>query len=426
MYRKFVFFVFVYTLFGFKLSILGDTGDEIDGNILSSIRIDDVIIVLFLFVYLVSGGQLLFFIRKKTVIWFLVYILVCMFSSFYNSITGDVSLLSSLLFSLRPFEYFLYIALGYELARLSINPDNSLKIYVFYCLVLIIGQTFGVIGGISNFSFNRAIANTGGPWELAAVSAFLTMYFILNRKLINGLLSTIILILTQSRITLVGTAIVLLFRNYRQIFFIFRKSTAIVGSGVILIFCVSYFGVSLVSSKNDISSTTTGVAVRFESFSSNDTISGIESILSNTQAAQNRQDYFNKTYGESLDNILSTSGDGDASAFIRFTRWVTLIKTACSDTMSFLIGLGPSYAGKAVDGNYVRIFIETGIIGIFTYIIFLFSFFKHVKDKLLINYIIILVVTALFIDIFVTFKAMFLFWTFYGYHLYMKKLSKNG
>lgn len=48
MYKKIMIFIFIYTVFGFKLSLLGRTGDEQSGNILSSIRIDDVIIV-FLF-----------------------------------------------------------------------------------------------------------------------------------------------------------------------------------------------------------------------------------------------------------------------------------------------------------------------------------------------------------------------------------------
>lgn len=163
---------------------------------------------------------------------------------------------------------------------------------------------------------------------------------------------------------------------------------------------------------------TGGVTARFETFGSNDTLTTLNDILVNTKAANNRQDYFNKTYGEGLNDILTSSGEGDASAFIRFTRWVTLIKTASNNIVTLLIGLGPSYAGKAVDGNYVRIFVETGIFGLLTYFLFLISCLRNIKQKLLTNYIWILIITALFIDIFVTFKAMFFFWFFYGYYIY--------
>lgn len=38
-------------------------------------------------------------------------------------------------------------------------------------------QSYGLVPVVSGFSPDRAIANTGGPWEMAAVAAFLLFYF---------------------------------------------------------------------------------------------------------------------------------------------------------------------------------------------------------------------------------------------------------
>lgn len=416
MYKKFLFLVFIYTLFSFKFSILGNSTDD---NVLSSIRIDDIIIVIVMLVYFLRGNSLSFFLTKKVVFFFILYVMTGVFSSIFNSIYGEVDILSSLLFSLRPLEYFLYIILGFELARYNVNIKNAMKFYVIYCLILIFGQTLGFIGGISNFSFNRAIANTGGPWELAAVSAFLVIYFSHEKIMKFTVMSLFILILTQSRITLIGTGFVFFVKNIRNIKDMLRKRWTFLSGIFVLIFSLAFIGYGLINfTKNDVNSS--GIISRINSFVNNETVNELLIIYENTKPATNRQDYFNQTYDEGLDEIISNASGGDASAFIRFTRWVTLVKTVIENPATILVGLGPSYAGKAIDGNYVRIFVETGFLGLITFIIFLTTFFKYEKNKLLIDYMIVLSITAIFIDIFVTFKAMFLFWMFYGRYLFCK------
>ena len=396
MYKKIMIFIFIYTVFGFKLSLLGRTGDEQSGNILSSIRIDDVIIVFFV----LKGKTGSIFLSKKPILCFLLYTFVSLVSTVYNSSFGEVDFVASLLFTLRPLEYYVYIALGYELAKSKFSPDLTLKFYVIYCFALIAGQTLGIIGGVSNFSFDRAIANTGGPWELAAVAAFLMSYFIMSKNATFTAFSSFMLILTQSRITLVASILVFLFGNLNSVIKIIRKKIVVLSicifTSLLSIWALYSFTASDYISHQKASNS--GVTARFETFGSNDTLTTLNEILVTTKAASNRQDYFNKTYGEGLNDILTNSGEGDASAFVRFTRWVTLVKT--------------------VDGNYVRIFVETGLVGLITYLLFLLSCLKNIKQKLLTNYVWILMVTALFIDIFVTFKAMFFFWFFYGYYIY--------
>jgi hypothetical protein len=423
MYKRFVFFIFLLTLFGFKMSIIGDTGDTGD-NLLSSIRIDDLMIILFLAYYSLNNGGWAIFLKQKAIFIFMIYILFGVFSSLYNSAIGRVSIASSLLFSIRPLEYFVYIAVGFELSRLKVSINKTFKVYIVYCLILISGQSSGIIGGFSSFSFNRAIANTGGPWELAGVAAFMLCYFFNERQIIYMLLSGGVLILTQSRITLVGTLVVIPFTNLKLLSLLLKRKITILFTLCFLAAILSVFLYINISAGASGKINVPDVTSRVEQFLSNDTLSKLVDIYIHTDAAISHKDYFDKTYGESVDNIISSSGDGDASAFIRFTRWITLIKTANGRLDSFLIGLGPSYAGKAVDGNYVRLFSETGIIGLVLYIMFLFKFVTTVKERVLRNYTLILIITALFIDIFVTHKAMFLFWLYYGYILNSRESNR--
>jgi hypothetical protein len=425
MYKKFVFFAFILTLFGFKMSILAQTNDE-GGGLLSSIRIDDIVIVIFVITFFVKGGGFRYFLQQKPVFMFMLYIAFCLISTTYNSIFGETQLASGLLFTLRPLEYFIYIAIGYELSRFGYSLQKPFKVYTIYCLALIAAQTSGIIGGFSNFSFNRAIANTGGPWELAAVSALLSCYFFHKRASAYTLLSTTILFLTQSRITLVATVFMLAFGNFKKLLLLFKTKFLFLFILGALLSGISYLLYLNVSESIERSTNTIDVSARVESFFNKDTFLRLEDIYIHTEGATSQKDYFDKTYGDSLSDILSNSDGGDASAYIRFTRWITLIKTASNGAISFVIGLGPSYAGKAVDGNYVRLFAETGIIGLVLYCLFMLTSLVYIKDKIIFNYTIILAITGLFIDIFVTHKAMFLFWILYGYYLQSKQMSSES
>lgn len=146
MYYNFLVLIFIYTVFGFKLPLLGTANDDKNSSLLASIRIDDIVIVLFLIVYFFKGRTGVGFLKKNQ-FYFLLYVSISLFSTIYNSAFGEVDFISSLLFTLRPLEYCIYIALGYELGKTNFSPDKLLKFYVVYCIILIIGQTLGIIGG---------------------------------------------------------------------------------------------------------------------------------------------------------------------------------------------------------------------------------------------------------------------------------------
>jgi hypothetical protein len=73
-----------------------------------------------------------------------------------------------------------------------------------------------------------------------------------------------------------------------------------------------------------------------------------------------------------------------------------------------------------VDGYYVRLFIETGIVGLSLFLRFAKALVSVRTDALLYfrEYVLILLITACFIDIFTSYKAMILLWLWHGMNQY--------
>ena len=283
-------------------------------------------------------------------------------------------------------------------------------------------QSYGVFPVFSGFSPDRAIANTGGPWEMAAVAAFLFFYFWEYRYLYLLAFSCAVLVLTESRVTLVATLFsfgVNISRSLSLVFLVLLFLTCalsvILGSMVFSLLPSDWLP-ALFSERN--------VIERLISFFSYETLVSVSSAVSSAPAVMTSEEFLGLTLFEKIGVDLEDVG-GDPSAIVRFTNWAILLKSVFSSVDSLVIGLGPSFAGKAVDGGFVRLFIETGLLGLVIYVAFIISVLAFSGSRLIFYYFLVLVLSAFFIDIFTTYKAMFLFWVFYGRQLYLK-VSSHG
>lgn len=411
-----ILFIFVYCLFSFKWTII-DTGS-------SGIRVDDFF-CLFVFIFWVKT---LFYENKvftagvkKINLCFFVFLFFCLFSSFYNSYLGRVPFFQSVLFSIRPFEYWVFYLVGFQFYKYNISIKSIFFVYLLYVISLVILQYFGIVGVVSSFGGTRAIANTGGPWEFAAVSAFLFLYFMLGFERVKSILSFILLVLSSSRITLVG-ALISFFMYFRKTLNKFNLNFFLFSfAGIFFLFFMFLFYLFL--SPQGFNLDNIQVISRFSVFFTSDTLSNIENIFYSMPSFPTSDEYIAYTYSDdSLFNIFSMGGD--ASALIRFSRWITLLKSFLLSSDTIFIGLGPSFAGLAVDGYYVRVLIECGVLGLISFAFFVFyalSIFKKQREYLLFFYLLTLVITGLFIDIFTTYKAMMLFWFVFGYQCGKKR-----
>ncbi|MDO6565143.1 hypothetical protein Q4488_17335 [Amphritea sp. 1_MG-2023] len=398
--------VFIYCLFSFKINLVGE------------FRLDDVLAFSLIIIFLSANNKNLFF--DKPVILMLAFIALSLFSSLYNSLVEHINFIRGFLFSIRHFEYLIFIVLGFFLASWGCNFTKILKVYVIYALGLIMLQKLGVIAPVSGFSASRAIANTGGPWELAAIAAFLLLYFHEKKLWLYFGLSFLILFLTESRVTLAAVLVVFLFKFIRKDFI---KSVFVATFASFFVVILLLFVSAINANVNSKGLSNIVIFERVSDAFSSETFNSIVLTLNAITVVETQEEYWELGYGDGLKEILKN--DGDLSTVIRFARWVVLVPTTLNGFDSTLIGLGPSFAGKAVDGNYIRLFIETGLIGLFIYLSFVFAFIKKTRLNYLSNYMIVIALTATFIDIFTTYKALMVLWVFYGKFIYDTLQNRN-
>lgn len=401
--KSFVAGIFIFCLFSFKVEIIGD------------VRIDDLLVVVlsviaFWFFIVNRKGRIQDF-SAAPILWFLLFFILSIFSSIYNAVIGRIDLIQGLLFSFRHFEYFLFVFLGYMLAYYRFNFSFWLKLYVVFALVIIPLQSYGLIPVVSGFSPDRAIANTGGPWEMAAVAAFLLFYFLEYRYFYLVFFSFVILISTESRVTLAAVLLSSWLNfsrslSWQVLIAIFLSSSLAAIAGIVAFWALPSDFFSALSSERN-------VVNRVISFFSYETFVSVTDTVSSASAVMTAEEFSMKTIAEKLGVPLESFG-GDPSAIVRFTNWAILLKSLFFSVDSLLFGLGPSFAGKAVDGGFVRLLVETGFLGLALYIAFIASLLFFARSRLVFNYFLVLVVSALLIDMFTTYKAMFLLWVFYG------------
>lgn len=412
-----LFYILLICLVSWKFNLIPGASDKTSG-----VRLDDFIIFLsFIYFFLVKRRVV---VTKELMLFFL-FILVSLASVFYNSIlSSEVSIIEGLLFSFRSLEYWVFMLFGYFLYEKS--PNGVMKvifIYFFYLAAVIILQKIGVIGAVSNFGGDRLSGNLGGPWELAQICSFYCIFFLIltnekaNKYKYFFIVAFIFLFFSGSRVTLVGTVIVV------ALYLIYFSKINMKKVLALFLFIPLFFSLSLLF-KNIMEDgggpKKESVIDRFDSFNVTEVFDYVGSFYSSIPIVEGREEFkdYNQRYIKSNINQF----DGDASAYARFTRWILAYKTWGSQGLGqYFIGNSPGYYGYALDGNYLRILFETGLFGFVLFFTFIFyvlvNAFKSITlfySKLLFFYTISLVLTALLIDIFFTYKAMLLFWLLYG------------
>jgi hypothetical protein len=397
--------VLVCCIFSFKIYIVGVGG--------SGIRADDLLI-LAVFLYLLYAGDLHRIKRSHPFNIYLGFIIINIVSAIWNSIEGRVEPLTSAFFVARLMEYMVFYYLGYRIAKKGIPITRMLSYYlVFLCVVVplqMIGllPSFGAFGGITS----RAIGNTNGPYELAAVGAFLLCYLGYDQKnRVKGLFSFLLILLSASRITFVAAA----FSVAKVVLKQSRSKSAVIGRVAFLaaVGLVGFLSVHMMS--NDSSDGQESVVGRLSSAAS--TGISLDTLRAAYDSAPVYADSANYIQGAFLSaDTYANQGGGDVSGLTRVFRWTSLIKSTLNRFDTFMIGLGPSFGTTAVDGYFVRVFAETGFLGLL-----MFGWFAKAVlawserySSAFHEYAFILLVTGCFIDIFTSYKPMLLLWLWHG------------
>jgi hypothetical protein len=303
--------------------------------------------------------------------------------------------------------------LGYVLLENGVRVWRGLKAYFYVVWGVVLLQMFHILPSASSFGGSRASGNTNGPYELAAVAGFFFCYFgFRERKKLYAAGSFGLLILTASRITFAGTIIAFL-KGYFSRTRSKIKAVSVVVLAVLLIWAGARWMPT--ADEDDAPSNSIGSRlVKSASLMSVDYVSLFASIPTYRTSAE----YISGMFEDSGSRAVEV--EADKSGMLRVFRWASLVKSTAGHADSMLIGLGPSFGSAAVDGYFVRVFAETGLLGVATFLLFLWTMVRRGNDETgaFSEFIIILIVTGCFIDIFASYKTMLLLWLWNGMNEY--------
>jgi hypothetical protein len=328
-------------------------------------------------------------------------------SSIFARVLWQGNLLVDITYSLRLLEYACLGMFAYLLAcggRES-SLHRILVAYHLYFSTFALAQSLGAPIGVSQFDLSRVAGNAAGPYEAAAIAAFFVFYFSARRRWTMVLVAVTVLVLTQSRVTTVVTlllfAAAMLLEHHRR------------GQGGLFAFvaggasCVAFAIVLLIGISGP------AVGDRLAAASIGDSWREAGRLVDVVPTATTADQF--QLQAEVLLSGPATFGAEDASALIRFTRWQMQIESWAQSPASIVLGLGPGFGGYATDGNYVRLVVGHGLLGLALFGFVLASAWR-VRDRFagLAPYTLSLGGTAIFIDIFVSYKPMVLFFVATG------------
>jgi hypothetical protein len=292
-----------------------------------------------------------------------------------------------------------------------------LRVYILVLCVVVPLQMLRILPVPNDFGASRASGNTNGPYELGAVAAFLLCYLSYrNKERFTGIIAFTLIILSGARSVLAGAAISLLRILSPRSNRLMLKFALIALPGFLFVAFLSAAGIFLASG-----SSLNSKSVILQRFSTATSVGSMADTAAAYEASPSYQSSAEYSEGAFVNAIaLAQQNEGDASGLMRVFRWSALLKSTLENVDTTLIGLGPSFGTSAVDGYFVRVFVETGVIGLGLFLWFLWSLFSSNQDSpwQFREFVLIVMVTAISIDIFVSYKTMLLLWLWHGMNEY--------
>jgi hypothetical protein len=373
----------------------------------AGIRLDDILIGI-LCIFLICG----FYTIGRSTLTRFEFLFGLLVASFLISNLINISLWkqSNILYSLRYIEYFFFFYIGYYYSSWYKITDLIFWMLLINGVIMIL-QALNLVGGFSSAGFSnstsdRAIGLTGGPWEVGTIINFIFAIYLFDKNEYSSKKINIIFLVTFSLIMLSGArmptvAHLLLFLIYKyfnsknKFFFVLSSCTY-----ALLIISLVIFIPNPVTDRSAKLFSTENINQFFYTYK------------------QIRTTHPFNGFPETDDLNVS----GDLSWLMRISKWTYAIKGFISSPYSWFIGLGPGVWGLALDGGWVRLLTECGIIGTSFFILF---FRKAVKlGKPVLGVVISLYINMLMIDINISYKAMAFVFFVVGYY-YQKRISTN-
>ncbi|UOB45876.1 O-antigen ligase family protein [Klebsiella pneumoniae] len=374
----------------------------------AGLRVDDLIICLLFFFFFLYAAQ-----NKKTKVskielYFILFLFVTFLGSLFSSTQYGRG---TVLFPIRFFEYFVFFYMGFFLYKGGANIRKLLLLLLIANSAVAILQHFGVVGGFNVRGYQpnmseRVIGLTSGPWELGVILNFITCYFLAEEKsefkkyIIFGV-ATLIIMMTGSRMSLLAQIVILVWymKLSASLVTIIKRCLVVIP----LLFAVYFFfGDSTVATRSDSLMNSDNIDQLLDSYSS---VRITESVPS---------------WGDL--GVLSRGDEVDASWSMRGIKWIYAVKLYLSHPMYWMIGVGAGSFGNALDGGWLRITTETGIIGLLLFVMFLMRV-KRLSPTMSLC-VIAFCINMLMIDIYMSYKVMSMMLLLAGYYQKKKKTER--
>ncbi|GAA4740212.1 hypothetical protein GCM10023350_25820 [Nocardioides endophyticus] len=295
----------------------------------------------------------------------------------FASGAGRVEAPVGLLYALRPLEYWVvYATLVPAKGRLTVSESRLRRLVYVVVLVQVAAASAQVLGGVSfgfsKFSVERGAGLTAGPYELGAICVIGGLYALGRGNLAIFAVGLLGILLSASRISLVAYLVGATFLVGALL--LRRRSTTTVRPGTVGVTLGSMALVVALIASPVMGSITSPLSDRLTSTSILSTWHDSREIASVVPTPHSSMQYFQIAYG-SISSIQE-GPSADNSSLIRFYRW-NLLLFALSAEGAYLLGLGPSFPGPSVDGALLRIFVETGIVGLLLWCVLYVSLFRR-------------------------------------------------
>jgi hypothetical protein len=308
---------------------------------------------------------------------------------------------------MRPLEYAVFVLVGYIIATEGKDRllHRCLAIYTVYFTALCALQVAGLNIGASQFAYSRAAGNTSGPYEAAVVAAFLFFYFLARRNWQLAGLALVCAYLTDSRVTTLSILAVWLLMAGRK-----RRIHAVmlrmlVGGGIVAALVATLLVLFATSDSPP------SLVARLEKTQIGASWAAASAVSDGTPAVRTPAEYAFYAYPQ----LSELFNQPDPSTLVRFARWQIGLKAWANDGTAIVLGMGPSFAGAATDGYYVRLLVGQGVLGVALFVWLTRKMWttRHQFPGAT-RYIVTLLFTGLFIDIFVSYRPMMLLWLAVG------------
>lgn len=390
-----------------KINILSLGARETAG-----IRIDDFVLLLFCLII----GWAHFALRLKMCPlerWIIALLGFSILSFISNKVLVSLGMLhvnASIFYCVRLFEYFLFFYLGI-LAAKFFQASSVIKAFFIWNLLLMVLQKFALIGQFSVAGYipvanDRVAGIASFPSEAGMLIDMVFCYLAFSedssrrfqaflppnaRAFFNQtyiywlfLISATLVIITGSRIAIVALIIAFLFRVKDSLS---RRSIApwiyaalFLGAGALL---------TIILIMN-----TQSVATRSAGLLSWKNLDLIRLVWNNIDL----------TYDPIGHESVTHTANYDMSWWMRIHKWCYAIKIYYLNPECYLQGIGPGFAMAAVDGGYVRILTEYGIIGSFLfYKVFSIIYRQSLPLKWM---VIAFLINMIFFDVYLAYKPM--------------------